>query len=957
MQYYPLHSNLENSSKLISKKEFTDKDTKIYQEPHQIFLRNYISKQTIYDNILIYHSMGSGKTCSAISISEGFKEYIYNLKRHIIVLVKNKNIERNFRAELLSQCTDDTYLTQEEREILNSKDSSERKRSLKNRLTKDINKHYQFITYGTFVNRVLGSKEYEKDEFGNNTNVVVRKNGQIVRKLSKDKITNLNNSVIIVDEAHNITNTDTYHALHKILKNSTNTRLVLLTATPIFDNIKEIFELTNLLNIKAELPIRNELFKTEPLYAEKVKSNFINENVLKGGISSITDYGYEQIKKFLQGKVSHVQTNLNTFPTRIDIGEPITNREGSVKVVLCNMSKYQYDIYTQAFKDDTGIENSSDTEVVDIDYDKDPEYDFDELNIQNMEVVEKSQKTSSLYKNSSDASTMVYPENLYGKAGYQSFFIKQQGRLKPKDPKVLHVDGTLKLYSSKLHTLMTNVKKSEGLVFIFSHFVTNGGTSLLSHVLSANGYSEYKGGTSSTNNSFVVFDDKMSSEQKERIRRLFNSPENSNGAIIKIIVGSPVMSEGITLKRVRQVHILEPYWNLSRVEQVIGRAIRNYSHYDLPKHQQNVEVYKYVSIYNPEEMSSNIDEKSIDFYIDKEKYILSEEKDRSNKKVERILKKMSIDCVFNMERNQLDISNNMSPQCDYTECNYECDIPRLEKEDVTTYNYYLQTIASYQIGSSTDLISEAFRTQFVWNLNDLILFLRKKYPFMSNEAIYTSLTSMVNDKVIIKDSLDRDGFIIQRGPYYIFNSENIDVKSSFFSKFLDFSTYYSKTNINNYIFDKYKLNILTDTKQVDQEQVDKEQVDKVDKVDKLDKEKKQKEISTEKVLLSKELLRYNEDIINNNIIYGTFYTRPQKEDEVSLRDKKFRIVDKREFAESEDKRKIVTGMVCTSYSKGDLIKLVEFLNIKHSENLQKLDKVTLCKMIEDHFDQNNMLLK
>lgn len=944
MQYYPLHSNLDESSKLLSKKEFTDKDTKLYHEPHQIFLRNYISKQTIYDSVLIYHSMGSGKTCSAISIAEGFKEYIHNLNRNIVVLVKNKNIERNFKAELLSQCTDNNYLTDEERDILNSKVYTDSKKSIKNKVARDINKYYQFITYGTFVNRVLGSKEYEKDEFGNNTNVIVRKNGQIVRKLSKDRITDLSNSVIIVDEAHNITNTDTYHALYKILKNSSNTRLVLLTATPIFDNIKEIFELTNLLNINANLPIRNELFRTDPVYVEKIKSTYINENVLKGGISSITDYGLEQIKKSLQGKISHAKTNLQTFPTRIDIGESITDRPGSVKVIFCNMSKYQYDIYTQAFKDDTGIEDTkTPLETIDIDYDKDPEYDYDELNVQNMETIEKLQKTSSLYKNSSDASTMVYPDNLYGKLGYQSFFTKQQGRLKPKDPTVLHVDGNLKMYSSKLHTLITNVKKSEGLVFIFSHFVTNGGTSLLSRVLSANGFSEYRGGSSFTNNSFVVFDDKMSGEQKEKIRKIFNSPENANGSIIRIIVGSPVMSEGITLKRVRQVHILEPYWNLSRIEQVIGRAIRNYSHFDLPKHQQNVEIFKYVSIYKPEEQNEE-NSISIDFFIDKEKYILSEEKDRSNKKVERFLKKLAIDCEFNKDRNQLDESNNMTSQCDYLECKYECDIPKLNIDDRSTYNYYLQTLANYQIASSTDLISKAFMSQLVWSLQDIIPFIRKNYPYISEESIYTSLTSMVNDKLIIKDTFGRDGFIIQKGPYYIFNAENIDVKSSFFSKFLDFSTYYSKTNLNNYIFDKYKINIL-------EEKATEPELKK--SIDMIEKEKD----FPEEIILSKQLLLYNENVANNNIVYGTFYSRPQKENEVTIKDKKFRIVDKRDSLDSDDKRKIVTGMVCTSYSKGELIKLVEFLQIEHSENLKKLDKTKLCQLIEDHFDKNNMLLK
>ena len=63
-------------------------------------------------------------------------------------------------------------------------------------------------------------------------------------------INELNNSIIIIDEVHNITNNDIYIALEKVLKNSYNYRLVMLTATPIYDNVKEIFELINLLNLK-----------------------------------------------------------------------------------------------------------------------------------------------------------------------------------------------------------------------------------------------------------------------------------------------------------------------------------------------------------------------------------------------------------------------------------------------------------------------------------------------------------------------------------------------------------------------------------------------------------------------------------------------------------------------------------------------------------------------------------
>ena len=63
--------------------------------------------------------------------------------------------------------------------------------------------------------------------------------------------------------------------------------------------------------------------------------------------------------------------------------------------------------------------------------------------------------------------------------------------------------------------------------------------------------------------------------------------------LLKIIMISPAGSEGISLKNVRQVHILEPYWNEVRIEQMIGRAIRQCSHKDLPLEDRVVDVYRY----------------------------------------------------------------------------------------------------------------------------------------------------------------------------------------------------------------------------------------------------------------------------------------------------------------------------------------------------------------------------
>jgi hypothetical protein len=63
-------------------------------------------------------------------------------------------------------------------------------------------------------------------------------------------------------------------------------------------------------------------------------------------------------------------------------------------------------------------------------------------------------------------------------------------------------------------------------------------------------------------------------------------------------------------------------------------------------------------------------------FIDKEKYVLSEEKDRSNKEIERILKQISFDCFIHKERNDSYYNKftDYSAECDYQECALQCMI-------------------------------------------------------------------------------------------------------------------------------------------------------------------------------------------------------------------------------------------------------------------------------------------
>jgi superfamily II DNA or RNA helicase len=878
---YPLHSDDSSYDLVNAKHEFRDHhiDAKrdfVYLEPHQLFLRNYISKYTPYDSILVYHNVGSGKSCTAIAIAEGFKEYLVQMNRKIVVLVKNKNILKNFTNELQTACASGYTET----EPSGVDDNSKR------RVLKEIGKYYQFFTYGTFVNKVLGARD-----------LVSKKR----RVQSNEPSIDFSNTVVIVDEAHNVTGNDVYHALHKVLKNSHNHRLVLLTATPVYDNPKEIFELANLLDTSLELPIRGALFKTQPPLVKRQFSKYINSAVLRNGIVNLTDEGSKVLSKVLKGRVTYLGYNPETFPKKLELGSRATDRKGSVTIVPCEMSEYQFSVYKQAIVDDrvNSLDEERD-ETIHIDF----------------------TKVSSLYKNSSDASTMVYPDGLYGKEGFTNYFQKKNKRYRPTDSSIL--TSGLQTYSTKLHALLQNLNQSPGPAFVFSHFVNYGGTALLATLLLENGYTEFqRQGRDSTRPAFVVFDDSVSIEMRERLRKIFNSPENKNGDIIKVVIGSPVMSEGITLKNVRQVHILEPAWNMARIEQIVGRAFRNYSHAALNPEERTLDVFKYVARYSGATLSTD-QEETREFFIDMEKYILSEEKDRANKVVERILKEIAIDCVANKSRNQQKSAElNDTAACDYGACEYTCASTQLRDDfplDSTTFHYYIDFFANYEIELIERTLPALFKQHPVWELNDIVSAVHKLYK-VNVESIYHVLGQFVQSKTILQDAYDRTGYLIRAGMYYIFNPDSIDVHSSMFAKALQFSEMVNTLTLEEYMLSKFGK----------------------------DMRQKKKTLNPKPAKKKVNAIFPNPDLVKDWDIYGTYYGRLGK------KDSQFRIVDGRNKNTSvSDKRKVVTGMVCSSYKKGDLMQLAKDLGI-NTANVS-LEKEQLCKLIEQRLAEQGRVL-
>ena len=184
-------------------------------------------------------------------------------------------------------------------------------------------------------------------------------------------------------------------------------------------------------------------------------------------------------------------------------------------------------------------------------------------------------------------SNVAFPNKSIGDIGFSSF----------KGTK-LEIQN-IKKFSIKFYKIFKNIKKSDGPIFIYSNFKNVGGLKSFIEFIEFHGYKNYKVFGEGLKTYAVLSGDEPH-YIKEEIKHIFNQKENADGSRIQIMLGSPSIKEGVTLLRVDQIHILEPYWNLSRIQQIIGRGVRYKSHEGLPKSLRNVDIYRLYSI-KPEE--------------------------------------------------------------------------------------------------------------------------------------------------------------------------------------------------------------------------------------------------------------------------------------------------------------------------------------------------------------------
>jgi hypothetical protein len=277
--FEPYKEDLLDETKGISCEDIGKDTGEVSLLTHQKIVRDYINLYTPYRGLLLYHGLGSGKTCSSIAIAEGMKS-----ARKVIIMTP-ASLRRNYIEEI-KKCGDLLYRKNQYWEWVSTDDNPAYVDTLSGAL--GLPREYIRRHHGAWLVNITKPSNYTElsasdkkilndqlDEMINNKYTFINYNGlrrDRFKQLTKNFEDNIfDNSVVIIDEAHNLisrivnkVNKISKFAekkrgpgallpqslallLYEFLLNADNCRVVLLTGTPIINYPNEIGILFNIL--------------------------------------------------------------------------------------------------------------------------------------------------------------------------------------------------------------------------------------------------------------------------------------------------------------------------------------------------------------------------------------------------------------------------------------------------------------------------------------------------------------------------------------------------------------------------------------------------------------------------------------------------------------------------------------------------------------------------------------
>ena len=641
----------------------------------QRLVARFLHPSTPYNGILLDHGVGVGKTCSAVTVAETFLEILPNNTVYIVV---PQAIAEGFKSTIFDieklqpaskehfhmtgerwvspQCTGMTYLR------LSGMEANESREEIARGAEKEIKRRYKIMGYLAFANWVKG----KTDAIPSHITGVRRDDA--VKKILMDLFSD---HLIIIDEAHNLRDaeedetdmsdepddskqTDSKEGkkltpiLKDIVRIAEGLRLMLMTATPMYNTAPEIIFLLNLLLLN----------DTKDEYALLKSSDVFG----KGNV--LTQKGESELVRVLKRYVSYMRgENPNTFPLRLTPETPrsITSRfldeyptisasktENTVKMTAMDkniMEHLPFQIHS--------VESASPLGVA---LHKAMKREGEEPEAR--EVANLDAKIQ--------LGNFVFPDGNFGEMGISSCF--KTGTESIKGTKCTNYtwkhtepiesvflgDG-LRGHSPKIANIVDSITRAKGISFVYSRYMKSGALPLAIALECAGWCRVLSDGTPAPllkqkkkqpyKHYYILLtsDKTLSPDFKGLLKyaTTFQSMEEAEGAKVKAILGSQIASEGLDLKCIREIHLLDGWYHLNRIEQITGRGIRFCSHTQLPLEKRNCLIYLHV-VSIPEYETA-------DLYM----YRLAIKKAQPIGHITRLMKIHAWDCMLNIQAIQL----------------------------------------------------------------------------------------------------------------------------------------------------------------------------------------------------------------------------------------------------------------------------------------------------------------
>lgn len=797
-----------------------DPDEEFELSPVQRFVGQFLSPKTPYNSALLYHGVGVGKTCSAITVAEAYLEMF---PRKQVIIVAPPNIQPGFQRTIFNEerlklgeeetepnrfqgCTGSTYLK------LTGMEYNRDKKAIMARVARLRSKRYQLFGYTQFYNhiRTILETRISKKLVGERR---AQEEIAVLRQVFSGRL-------VIIDEAHNLrdiageTEEESADApggmkeladskagklltpyLRRVLDAVDGMKLLLLTATPMYNSYREIIFLFNLL-------LQND------------KKALLSESMIFNRDGSFTPKGKEYMGRIASAYLSFMRgENPLSFPIRLPPDTPLKLRT-----------------WPSLGPDGKTIPDDERRQVINLPFVPCP---FEGENL--AEYQRLSTRTiaeSGLGLNTVDTmiqagnwffpSTSDDPTQRVRDAGFRAVFQEEmRGGLKafrsrPEVGAAWLREDQIGGYSPKAAYLLRTLRTTKGVAFVYSRFVQSGAMTI-AMALEANGYTlvgrdvpflsdgnqlpeegrqcalcerkerQHQGATHrfvAAKYVLLTGRDEYTPNNNQSVD-MARADGNFRGEQVKVILGSQVASEGIDLRFIREVFVFDSWYHLNKLEQVIGRAIRMCSHALLSKEERNCTINLLITSFPSE---ANME--TIDMY----QYRAGFRKALQVGQVTRVLKQYAIDCNLNRDailiqglpsitqidgqgRRRDNVNINDMPftsVCDWIDtCDYACALPvdiNPEKLDDTTYSEYASRWRENQI---KEILRELFekRGQSFYRFEDIQNILASRgVPRVALASILVDIAGNRSFRIRVGS---QNGYIIYKNGLYLFQPEAI----------------------------------------------------------------------------------------------------------------------------------------------------------------------------------------